>query len=970
MSSEETPSSLVEASMAAAVTSRRRRKPKNVLHESTNLYPKQQDIVATETDSIAKTNTHTNVNANPRKKSSRGNINGAEKASIQAEESSEQNVRNRLRGNGNVSNGNANGSGNGDEITPRISNRHKVEQQHRSVQSSHTQQFGTGAVDEQWNKSIFSPKSTHLDGRTRNECNSALEKKEQQQQSLSLPKEIKQADLGHESDCSMDCSSDSLGLDSSSDADAESTCSNDNGNGHGDDTDPCSKLMGGEDNDNSDSGKTDASNFYERNINIGSNQGNGDASRQGQKQMEKQEHTICKNKNEEQHSRKSRLRSKELALDSSNIIDSNGCPIVSKGLLQRARNTKADNGHVLQVLMDSCGGAGKRVASASSWNSNLTLCSATLLGATIPIKRCDSKESILTMSIDGDGHHGMVKHDDPKSAWKEDDIGEIAKKRKKRDGNDELNGNMREKNSKLATTTMTLKDASSSKVDHKKTLDKSSASTNRFNDAQTLQQSRRKFDDRDDDTVQTIDSENGSVVTHPKLPPGWRVKVSRSKNKAYYVHPDFGSTWHCPVVSKHPVEICPHEKSRMSEHDEEGETCTSMEQGDNVRHSYDGDHDNGYTEEETFEHNALPKGAQFSSRAKSEIQYGTRVESDQEDEKDMMETENATEDVVAVHRQGGTFEIYKDPVENIISKRKTYGQSVATIMSSKASKNLQLNSSNEKLSAHEEGIYKDPEEHNISKRKSFDHSVAATSSQAPKSLPKLNWQKISTHEEGADAARSSRFESDNKDNPLLSPVANSEKAHDEGSHDFSAGCHTGSESESSSQNAMNDIDSADRDGKRDHYTSSKDADEPPYFSTNSAGDSEHSPISNTQDSPRYLDFGDETEIRSQSSGGFHGSTSKSSASMTGQSYSSTKSSLEGVEKQKRGKNGRIVVSRESARETIADRMKRLVHPICSLQRLDEIIKAKEAKKAAVRLHRVLSTRKRRGKVKVAYGRKR
>ena len=960
MSSDDTLSSLVEASMAAAVTSRRRRKRKNVLHESTNLYPKQQDIVATGTDSNANANTNTNDNINYRKKTSRGNVNGAGKATIQAEESSEQNVRNRLRGNGNnVSNGNDNG--NGDEITPRISNRHKIEQQRRSVQSSHTQQFGTGAVHAPRNNSIFSPKSTHVDARTRNERNNAVEK-EQQQQSLSRPTEIKQADLGHDSDCSMDCSSDSLGLDSSSDAGAESTCSNENGNG--DDTEPCSKLMSGD--DNSDSGKTDASNFYERNINIGSNQGYGDVSQQGQKQIEKQEHTIYKNKNEEQHSTKSRLRSKELTLHSSTIIDSNGCPIVSKGLLQRARNTKADNGHVLQVLMDSCGGGGKRVTSSSSWNSNLTLCSATMLGATIPIKRCDSKESILTMSIDGDDHDGMVKHEDSKGAWKKDDIGEIAKKRRKRDGTDELNGNVKEKNSKLATATMTLKDASSSKIEHQKKLYKSSASTNGLNDTQTLQQSRRKFDDRDDATVETIDSENGSVVTHPKLPPGWRVKVSRSKNKAYYVHPDFGSTWHCPVVSQHPVEIRAHEKSRISEHDGEGETC--MEQGDHMRHGYDGDHDNGYTEEETFQDNALPTGA-------TEIQYGNRKESDQEDGNDTIQTENAKEDVVAVHMQGGTFEIYKDPVEDIISKRKNYGQSVATTTSSKAPKNLQLNSSNQKLSASEEGICKDPEQYDISKRKSFGHGVSGPSSPAPKNLPQLNSssQKMSAHEEGTEAPGSSRFESNHEGNPLPSPVANSENAHDEGSNDFSAECHTGSESESSSPNAKNDLDSADHDGNRDHYTSLKDADEPSFFSTNSAGDSEQSPISNTQDSPRYLDFGDETEIRSQSSRDFHDPTSsicspnvtsKSSASVTGRTSSSTKSSFEGVENRKTGEN------RESARETIVDRMKRLVHPICSLQRLDEIIKAKEAKKAAVKRQHVLSTRKRRGKVKVSYGRNR
>jgi len=95
----------------------------------------------------------------------------------------------------------------------------------------------------------------------------------------------------------------------------------------------------------------------------------------------------------------------------------------------------------------------------------------------------------------------------------------------------------------------------------------------RLNDTDTLQQSRRKFDDTDDATVEMIDSENGSVVNHPTLPPGWRVKVSRSKNKAYYVHHDFGSTtWHCPVVSQHPVEIRAHEQSRISEHDGEDET--------------------------------------------------------------------------------------------------------------------------------------------------------------------------------------------------------------------------------------------------------------------------------------------------------------------------------------------------------------------------------------------------------------
>lgn len=36
--------------------------------------------------------------------------------------------------------------------------------------------------------------------------------------------------------------------------------------------------------------------------------------------------------------------------------------------------------------------------------------------------------------------------------------------------------------------------------------------------------------------------------SHPPLPPGWAIKISKSKNKIYYIHPDFGKTWYCPVV--------------------------------------------------------------------------------------------------------------------------------------------------------------------------------------------------------------------------------------------------------------------------------------------------------------------------------------------------------------------------------------------------------------------------------------
>jgi hypothetical protein len=41
---------------------------------------------------------------------------------------------------------------------------------------------------------------------------------------------------------------------------------------------------------------------------------------------------------------------------------------------------------------------------------------------------------------------------------------------------------------------------------------------------------------------------NKRKYLHPPLPPGWKVKVSHNKARPFYQHPDFGTTWHCPVV--------------------------------------------------------------------------------------------------------------------------------------------------------------------------------------------------------------------------------------------------------------------------------------------------------------------------------------------------------------------------------------------------------------------------------------
>ncbi len=46
---------------------------------------------------------------------------------------------------------------------------------------------------------------------------------------------------------------------------------------------------------------------------------------------------------------------------------------------------------------------------------------------------------------------------------------------------------------------------------------------------------------------QSVNDDEYSVNTsHPELPPGWKVLLSRSKNRPYFVHPDHGATWYFP----------------------------------------------------------------------------------------------------------------------------------------------------------------------------------------------------------------------------------------------------------------------------------------------------------------------------------------------------------------------------------------------------------------------------------------
>ena len=46
----------------------------------------------------------------------------------------------------------------------------------------------------------------------------------------------------------------------------------------------------------------------------------------------------------------------------------------------------------------------------------------------------------------------------------------------------------------------------------------------------------------------TVDGKN---YAHPALPPGWKMRLSKTQKKPVYIHPDHGRTWYCPVVLPH-----------------------------------------------------------------------------------------------------------------------------------------------------------------------------------------------------------------------------------------------------------------------------------------------------------------------------------------------------------------------------------------------------------------------------------
>ncbi|GFH57280.1 predicted protein [Chaetoceros tenuissimus] len=543
------------------------------------------------------------------------------------------------------------------------------------------------------------------------------------------------------------------------------------------------------------------------------------------------------------------------------MVDSSGCPIVTKKLMEQAQNSKPDNQHVLQVLMSSCNGGKTQTDiesnASSSIHSDMTLRSATIIGANIPLKRHNSKDSALTMPAE---------------------LGE-------------------------------LEDCAQTQL--------------------TKDQSIITY-------VQTRDENVGATITHPRLPPGYQARVSRSKGKVYYVHPEHKASWFCPVPIDIDAEIVFDKSPAVSKDFVGNRVAIDSKQSNDTR--------------------KVGSDRTFPVQMKN-IDQVSRGGANHNLDLDMGKYET-----VAVHKHGSKppFTIYEDPTENLhveedpsVSKRVEAAVTLVQMnkSSSNNAKSIQANCPDQikmkqsELPAETIGSEMtdtgndDPSDEEQSfdfsqgNEQSDEKSVEAYGIDHSKSCEGSENNGIQFDEAMENLSDNGDIESDS-----------SKEGIDDSSHNLL---------ESSSVSATKTAQS-----KSSRATSAS-------FGSNAHGldslsrseifSSEQSSISNSQNSPRYLDFesnGERSSLSkipsflSRASSPNYGNASSESR-LDLHSESSSMSSLDANIDNHLSQCRNLTSHTKNHRRDLYDRLRKMTDPLCSLQRLDEIaaqLRKKKGKK--------------------------
>ena len=577
--------------------------------------------------------------------------------------------------------------------------------------------------------------------------------------------------------------------------------------------------------------------------------------------------------------RKGGIASKSVDTSTYTMVDSNGCPIVTKKLMEQAQNSKPDNQHVLQVLMSSCNGGKNQTDNesnaSSSIHSDMTLRSATIIGANIPLKRHDSKDSALTMPAG---------------------LGE-------------------------------LEDCAQTKHSKDKVL-----SWNK-----TTHTNNNSILFRDDQSiityVQTRDENVGATITHPRLPPGYQVRVSRSKGKVYYVHPEREASWFCPVLIDNDVEIVFDKSPAVSKNFVGNRVAIDSKQSND-----DGNVESNRTfPVETKNIDQVSRGG-----ANHKLDMGKY-------------------ETVAVHKHGSKpeFTIYEDPIENMHVEEEP---SVSTRVAVDALVQMSTSSSNHTKSIRvncPDQIKMKQSEFTVETRGS---EMSDTVNDNP-SDEKQSFDFSQGHEQG-DEKSVEAFSIDHS-NGCEGNESNGFQ-YDEAIENLSdnEGIESDSSKEGVCESSQNLLESSSISATKTAQSKSSRATSASFGSNANGLDSlsgseiftsEQSSISNIQNSPRYLDFESNGErsslskipsFSSRASSSNYGNASSESR-FDLHSESSSMSSLNANVDNHLSQCRNLTAHTKNHRRALYDRLRKMTDPICSLQRLDEIaaqLRKKKGKK--------------------------
>lgn len=122
----------------------------------------------------------------------------------------------------------------------------------------------------------------------------------------------------------------------------------------------------------------------------------------------------------------------------------------------------------------------------------------------------------------------------------------------------------------------------------------------------------------------------GEMFRHAPLPSGWEVRISKSKNRPFYVHPERGATWHCPVVNPvgaakaSPIESIFELSSACGGTDEEDTDSFEIDENDSLQSAQHSIASLEYVDKASMENAGYGKMTQTDEHGDNDVTNTTR----------------------------------------------------------------------------------------------------------------------------------------------------------------------------------------------------------------------------------------------------------------------------------------------------------------------------------------------------------